>query len=236
MRQAVVQQHAVGQVGQVIVLGQVRHLHRHGTQFADVAEHHDAADDVPALSRIGAAESSIGVSPPSRRRNAVSVCKATTAVVADRDPQRRQRRFAVRQVDQLDHGVDRLADGLALGPSGHHLGDGIEQGDAQVVIADDHGVADRVQRHLDALLFLNSARSAGLALADVVGEHENTLHRRRPAISRDIHDRCVATGDRHVETHDLARQRAADVIRKHRSACPSPSISADVRPMNSSAG
>ena len=44
---AVVQQHAVGQTGQKVVLGGMRHLHGHGTGRADVAEDDDRAGGLP---------------------------------------------------------------------------------------------------------------------------------------------------------------------------------------------
>ena len=156
-------------------------------------------------------------------------------VVADRDPQRRQGRFAVRHVDQLDDGVDRLPDGLGFGPSGHHLGDGIQQADAQVGVADDHGVADRVQRHLHALFFLIQRALGLLAFADVMGQHEHALHLavldfagRTPPTHRGRRSGC-----RSARCRQPAPGRRNPPIA---SAWPSPSMSADVRPMNKPTG
>ena len=44
---AVVQQHAVGQAGQEVVLGRMGHLQRHRPGRADIAKHDHRADDLP---------------------------------------------------------------------------------------------------------------------------------------------------------------------------------------------
>ena len=60
-------QHAIGQAGQKIVLRRMGHLQRHGAGDAHVAEHDHRAGSVPSRSWMGATESSIGISNPSRR-------------------------------------------------------------------------------------------------------------------------------------------------------------------------
>ena len=48
LRQSVVQQHAIGQLGEKIVLGQIRHPERHRAGYTDVMENDHRARHLPA--------------------------------------------------------------------------------------------------------------------------------------------------------------------------------------------
>lgn len=179
-----VQQHAVGQIGEVVVLGQVRHLQRHQARFADVVQYHDAADHraLAAVDRRGRVLH--------RGFAAVLACELAVhlqrngAIFADGDFQRVERGLARFHVDQSHHLDKRTAKSIFLAPSCHLGSDGIHHGDAQLHVARDHGVANGIEHHLRLVHRLEQHRLGVLARGDVDAQRVDAAH---PAINQMRH-------------------------------------------------
>ena len=108
----------------------------------------------PWRSWIGAAEASTASSTPSRRISTQSVSRprVLSSMMARVDGLWIFSRG--RHLDELKHIVERAPRGLRLGPSGHLFGDHVQIRDVAAKVAADDGIADRVERDLSALLFL----------------------------------------------------------------------------------
>ena len=163
----VVEQHAVGQVGQKVVLGQIDGPQRHRPHLAHVLEHDHRADHLP--------------SPIVDRRRGV-FDRRLEPVASDEEAGRRQidgpielhrpvrrvpRRFAGCRIEDREHFRELPAQRLLARPARHAFGHEIEVGHDTVDIGAEHGVADRVEGRFRALLFKEQRFVRRLALDDV---------------------------------------------------------------------
>src|SRR5580700_7487679 len=90
----------------------------------------------------------------------------TRPVAASKRAQQRIfNRLAADFINQIQHRRDRAAASLRDAPSGEALGDGIEIIDLPVRIGADHGIADRSEGHLRALLLREHRLLGALALS-----------------------------------------------------------------------
>jgi hypothetical protein len=138
----VVQQHAVGQVGQKVVLRQMDRLERKRARGADVMEHDDGADDLsgPIVDRrCGIFDRHLD--PVAPHQEAVR-CQADDAIELHRLLHRVARRFTSRAVDDPEDVGERPAQSLVMRPAGHPFGHGIEIGHRALEIDAEHRVAD----------------------------------------------------------------------------------------------
>ena len=149
----VVQQHAVGQIGQEVVLRQVDGLQGHRPRLAHVLEHDHRADHLPApvVDRGGGVFDG-RLEPVAPDEEAVGG-QADDSVELNGLVHRVPRGFARRGVNDVEYLGERPAQRLLTRPARHAFGHGVEIRHVARDIGAEHGVADRVEGHLSALLF-----------------------------------------------------------------------------------
>ena len=154
--------------------------------LADVVEHHDHADQPStaiADRRRRVLDRDLDAAAVDEQRLLGQLDHAPLAQAAD---DRVLDRLAARLVDQVDDLADRTARGLGRIPAGELLGDGVQVLDTPFGVGGDDGVADRLQRDLGLLLFLEQLDLGALAL-------------------RDVRDRALVADDLSVLVADQAR-------------------------------
>jgi hypothetical protein len=108
----------------------------------------------PSRLWMGAAESSIGDSNPSRRISTQFARQPHRPVLRDGTQHRVLRGQACRAVDDPEYLGQRPAQRLLTRPAGHRLRHLIQIGHVAHKIGGQHGIADGVERDLGALLLL----------------------------------------------------------------------------------
>lgn len=144
------QQHAVGQVGQEVVLRQVDGLLRHRPRLVHVFEHDHRAEYVPALIVDRRGRILDGRLEPVATDEEAVRGQTDDPVELYGPPHRVQRGFPCRPVDDSEDLGERPAQRLLARPPGHAFGHGIEVGHVGRHISAEHAVADRVEREVRA--------------------------------------------------------------------------------------
>ena len=163
----IAQQHAVGQVGQKVVLGQIDGPQRHRPHFAHVFEHDHRADHLSAAivdGRRGVFDRRLEPVTPDEQAGRSQI---DGSIELDRPAQRIPRRFAGRRVEDREHLRERPAQCLLTRPARHAFGHPVEIRHVAVDIGAEHGVADRVEGRFRALLFEELCFVRRFALDDV---------------------------------------------------------------------
>jgi len=160
------QQQPVGQAGEDVVLRQVGHAQRQGASRAHVVEHDHRADhsSMPVM-HGGGSVFDCGLAPIAADQQAV-LAYAGVGVASHRQCQRITNGLAGVRVDDLHHFLQRPAGRLRRRPAGHALGDRIHVGDPAGQIGAEHGVPDRVEHDLRALLCPAQCRDVGTRSAE----------------------------------------------------------------------
>ncbi len=153
MRDAVVEQEAIGQAGEEVMLCRMHHLLGHGTRRADVAKENYGADDLPGgivdgRDRIFDEDLTAVAAQKKTVRRDVFVL-----VAIDRALHRIWDNFAGDGIHNGKDGRHWLPQGLFPGPSSHLLSDPIEEGDVAGDVGADNCVADTVECCLGLLFF-----------------------------------------------------------------------------------
>ncbi len=179
---------AVEQPGEGIVGGVIAQLTLHRPGLGDVLEHQHGADD-------------LAIAGAHRRRAILDI--VLLALAADQ-------RGAVLQVEHpgvlqaashrafqglagvaVEHVEDQFvgrADGVLQGPAGHRLGHRVHEGHAAAGVGGQHGIADGIQGHLQAFLFLVQGFRQGADLGDVAVDADHP-HRTVVLVARQRGDR-----------------------------------------------
>ncbi len=162
-REAIVQQQAVRQVSERVVLGKVQHLQTPLAGHDDVAEDNNGAKDVALaiVNRRGRVFDGrlVAIAPDQD----VVALQTDFLVVLDRQAGRILRVLPGQPIRHVEDLCQRSRECFRSGPAGQSLGLGIEIGDVALRVGRHHRVADRVQRHLcpfELYEFLFVARSA----------------------------------------------------------------------------
>ena len=164
----VVQQHAVRQIGQKVVLRQVDGLERDRPRGAHIMEHHDGADHLPAPIVDGGGGVFDGrlepVAPDEQavRREADGAVELNGLPPSGSEPVRVWSPSMIWNTSASGR-PNASCRGQPVMPFGH----GIEIGHVARDIDAEHGVADRVERDFRALLFEEQRLFRRLALDDV---------------------------------------------------------------------
>jgi hypothetical protein len=120
---AVAQQHAIGEVGDDIVLGGVGHLKRDCVGRGGIVKNDDRADDAAsAVVERGGGILDDRFEPVAPDEEAI-IGQAYRAVLFNRYLQEVTSRFAGPAIDEVQDFGERLAHGLIAAPAGHGLGD-----------------------------------------------------------------------------------------------------------------
>jgi hypothetical protein len=163
---AVVEQGAIGQIGEHVVLSEMRHFLRHRTFATHVTEHDDGAGDLT-------------VGPVNRGRGIFD--EQLRTISSDQQPigqrnrlpgsHRQSRRVGgsgpARGVNDLEDLYKRQAGGVSLRPPGESLRRGVQIDHPAIRVRADDPVRNRVQRHLGAFLFGEQQVFDPLAVGDV---------------------------------------------------------------------
>ncbi len=134
------------------MLGQVGHPARQRSRGADVAKHHDGADDLPATimdGRGGVLYGHFTAATPDE--NAVRR-EADGLVGANREGHGTLCDFSCGRIQNVEHCFERLSFGLRPRPAGQSFGNRVEIGHAARDIRADDGVPNRIERNLRTLL------------------------------------------------------------------------------------
>ena len=180
--QAVLEFAAIDETRERVMARLVRQLRRIFTLAPHIMEHqhhaHDGARTV-ANRRGGFIDRNLGAVAPQQqyiRRNLDAGSRAQD------DLDRIGQSLARRLVEGLAHDMQGLPAGLERAPTRQRLGHRIEIVDQAVDVRGDHRVADRLERHLRALLFREQLRFGELAVGDV-GHRTGHAHRPAPRVA-----------------------------------------------------
>ncbi|MDF5908490.1 hypothetical protein P4132_19185 [Pseudomonas aeruginosa] len=98
------------------------------------------------------------------------------------------RAFAGVAVEHVEDQFVGRADGVLQGPAGHRLGHRVHEGHAAAGVGGQHGIADGIQGHLQAFLFLVQGFRQGADLGDVAVDADHP-HRTVVLVARQRGDR-----------------------------------------------
>jgi hypothetical protein len=212
---AFLEEHAIRQAGEIVMLRRMRHLQRRRARLADVPEHDDRAEWV-ALTivnrRDGVLDRNLGAVAPDER--------AVRRQLADPGRANRLRDLA-RGVEHLEHVEQRLIRGGLPGPAGHGLGRDIQERDVAGHVRADDAVANATERDLRPLLLEEQGLLHALALDRVAqGPHQAACIELAldeivlRALVEGLHGERVVlgTGEHHQRGPGCRRVRATDRI------------------------
>ena len=153
LSQPVAEQDPVGQFGEAVVLGQVRHSERLRPRRAHIVKDHDGARDLAAPVVDGCGRILDGgfdaVAPDQQAVRG----EPDGPVLVNGHCHGIGHRIASNGVHNAEHIPQRMSGGLASGPAGQLLRDRIQISHVAPLVGAHDGVADGVQRDLGPLLF-----------------------------------------------------------------------------------
>ena len=82
-------------------------------------------------------------------------------------------RLAGPRMDETEHHLARLAEGVLEGPAGQRFRHGVQQGDPAVRVRGHHRIPDTAQRHREQIALLAQGHLRLLACGDVLEGEEN---------------------------------------------------------------